>query len=69
MEHLRNLIAGFTLAANWGPQGRPYILPSGGFARDRQKLAVDVRRVGNDIRKACEQHGQNTEGAGKKPER
>jgi hypothetical protein len=69
MEHLRNLIAGFALAANWGPQGRPYILPGGGFARDRKKLAGDVRRVGDDIRKAYERHGKNTEGAGKEPAR
>ena len=69
MEHLRNLIAGFALAANWGPQGRPYILPNGGFARDRQKLAGDVRRIGKDIQKAHEQHRQNAEGASKKPAR
>ncbi|GAB3362756.1 hypothetical protein GCM10027395_23830 [Giesbergeria sinuosa] len=56
-KHLQNLMAGFTLAANWGLQDRPYTLPSGGFARDRHKLSGNVQRVGNDIRKVSERQG------------
>ena len=58
MDHLKNLLAGFTWIATWGDEPRQYIRPRGGFRRDNQKLKKDVRRVGENIKKAYEQHGK-----------
>lgn len=60
MDHLRNFFAGFTLAANWGPQERTrYRRPQGGFLRDQKKLRGDVQRVGEDLKKAYVRHGKS----------
>jgi len=55
---LSNVLDGFASAFAWGVPARAYPDLRGGFARDRQKLRGDMRRVGNDLRAGLEQHGK-----------
>jgi len=64
---LSNVLDGFASAFAWGASARAYPNISGGFARDRQKLRTDMRRVGNDLSVSLEKHGKPVpESAGKK---
>jgi len=55
---LSNVLDGFASVFAWGTPARAYPDLRGGFARDRQKLRGDMRRVGNDLRVALETHGK-----------
>jgi len=59
---LSNVLDGFASVFAWGTgfgaNARAYPDVRGGFARDRQKLRADVRRVGNDLRAGLETHGK-----------
>lgn len=59
MNHLRELFIGFSEMAKWGPSKQPYLLGRDGFARDRNKLSTDGRRVASDLRKVSSRHGKS----------
>jgi len=55
---LSNVLDGFASAFALGMPARAYPDLRGGFARDRQKLRADMRRVGNDLRAGLETYGK-----------
>lgn len=62
MNHLRNFLDGFAQAISFGVPQRTYQVTRGGFQRDQEKLRRDVKRVGQNLRKALQRHGKVTEG-------
>ena len=67
MNHLINILDGFTSAFSWGPSRCAYPSTRGGFHRDQQKLRSDVYKVGSDMKKAVREYGEPVlESRGKK---
>lgn len=64
MNHLINILDGFTSAFSWGPSQRPYLPTKGGFRRDQDRLRSDVKKVGDDLRKSLREHGESISKSG-----
>jgi hypothetical protein len=58
MKHLKHFLDGFASVGNWGVEPRPYISPQYGFEKDQRKMFGDIKRVGQDMKKAYEKNGK-----------
>ena len=58
INHLKNFLDGFSSVGNWCAEPRPYILPQNGFDKDHRKIFGDVRRIGQDMKKAYDKNGK-----------
>jgi hypothetical protein len=61
MNHLKNFLDGFASVGGWCAPPRHYILPRNGFHKDHAKILGDAKRIGQDMKKALEKNGQNTQ--------
>lgn len=67
MKHLENVFSGFAGIFDSFSTKRRYLATSGGFRKDSDLLANDVRTFSNDLRKQTNiAYGTYTAGSGKK---
>lgn len=57
MDHLKHLLEGARRVLVLG-DARDYVRPRAGFARDHARLCGDAGRVGADLKRTLDQHGQ-----------
>ena len=58
MNHLMNVLEGIASVFDFVPRARDGRTRGGGFAGDQERMRSDVRKVGDELRKAARTYGK-----------